>query len=266
MPDAGSGTLFEQRTLKIAGVELEINEAGNGPPLLYLHAGGGFRPMHPAMPILAKRYRIIAPSHPGFGGSSLPDWMDSVDDFAHVYLELMQQMNLRDAVLMGASIGGWVAAEIATKNTSRLSRLVLIGPAGIKVGSRDALDIPDIFAMTPAEFEKRLFRNPEKFHPDLTKMSDEDLVKIARNRQTMALIAWEPYLHNPKLRHRLQMIDIPTLVVRGEYDGLISEDYAKAYAGLIPKAGFETIPEAGHAPDIEQAQVFADTIFNWMES
>ena len=266
MPDAGSGAIFERKTIGIAGVEIEYHEGGEGSPLLYLHAGGGFRPMHPAMPHLAKRHRIIAPSHPGFGRSGLPTWINSVDDFAHIYLEFMQRLDLQETTLIGASIGGWVGAELATKNTSRLSRLVLIGPAGIKVGSRDALDIPDIFAMTPAEFEKRLFRDPKKFHPDFTKMSDEDLAIVARNRQTMALIAWEPYLHNPKLKHRLQMIDVPTMVVRGAYDGLISEDYAKAYAELIPGASFVQITEAGHAPDVEQAEIFADTISNWMES
>tara|TARA_Y100001934_G_scaffold66482_1_gene82569 strand:+ start:59 stop:859 length:801 start_codon:yes stop_codon:yes gene_type:complete len=266
MPDAGGSALFERKKIEIAGIELEVHEAGDGPPLLYLHAGGGFRTANPAMPLLVERHRVIAPSHPGFGGSSLPNWMNSVDDFAHVYLELMQRLELKDTVLVGASIGGWVAAEIATKNTSRLSRLVLIGPCGIKIGSRDALDIPDIFAMTPEEFEKRLFRNPEKFHPDFTKMSDEDLAVVARNRQTMALIAWEPYLHNPKLKHRLQMIDVPTMVIRGDHDGLISADYAKAYADLIPGAAYQEISEAGHAPDVEQAAVFAKTIWNWMES
>jgi pimeloyl-ACP methyl ester carboxylesterase len=266
MPDAGSGALLERKTIDIAGVEIEYHEGGEGSSLLYLHAGGGFRPMHPAMPHFAKRHRIIAPSHPGFGRSSLPSWINSVDDFAHIYLELMQRLNLQDTILVGASIGGWVAAELATKNTSRLSHLVLIGPSGIKVGSRDTLDIPDIFAMTPAEFEKRLFRDPEKFHPNFTKMNDDDLAVVARNRQTMALIAWEPYLHNPKLKHRLQMIDVPTMVVRGEHDGLISKKYAKAYADLIPGAAFMQIAEAGHAPDVEQAETFANTLSNWMES
>jgi pimeloyl-ACP methyl ester carboxylesterase len=266
MPDAGSGVLLERKTIDIAGVEIEYHEGGEGSSLLYLHAGGGFRPTHPAMPHLARRHRIIAPSHPGFGRSSLPSWINSVDDFAHIYLELMQRLNLQDTILVGASIGGWVAAELATKNTSRLSHLVLIGPSGIKVGSRDTLDIPDIFAMTPAEFEKRLFRDPEKFHPNFTKMNDDDLAVVARNRQTMALIAWEPYLHNPKLKHRLQMIDVPTMVVRGEHDGLISKKYAKAYADLIPGAAFMQIAEAGHAPDVEQAETFANTLSNWMES
>ena len=265
MPNAGGGSFFERKKREIAGVELEIHEAGDGPPLLYLHSGGGFRPTHPAMPMLTRRYRVIAPSHPGFGRSTLPTWVNSVDDYAHLYLELMQRLDLSNTVLVGASIGGWVAAEIATKNTSRLSNLVLIGPSGIKVGSRDELDIPDIFSMTPTDLEHRLFRDPKKFHPDFSKMNDEDLTIVARNRQTMALIAWEPYLHNPKLRHRLQMIDIPTLVVRGEHDGLITESYAKSYADLIPDATYHEISEAGHAPDVEQASLFVETIINWME-
>jgi len=251
--------------MDIAGVELEVFEAGDGPPLLYLHAGGGFRPAHPAMPFLAENYRIIAPSHPGFGRSSLPNWMNAVDDYAHLYLELLQRLDLTDVLLIGASIGGWTAAELATKNTSRLSHLVLIGAPGIKVGPRDKLDIPDVFAMAPAEFEKRLFRNPAKFHPDFSKMSDEDLAIVARNKQTLALITWEPYLHNPKLKHRLQMIDVPTMVMRGAHDGLISEDYATAYAALIPGSTYVEIPEAGHAPDIEQAASFVETLAKWME-
>ncbi len=266
MPDAGSGSLFERKVIDIAGIELEIHEGGDGPPLLYLHAGGGFRPAHPAMPLLAKRHRIIAPSHPGFGRSSLPNWVNTVDDFAHVYLELMQRLDLKDAVLIGASIGGWVAAEIATKNTSRLSRLVLIGPSGIKVGSRDKLDIPDIFAMTPAEFEKRLFRNPEKFHPDFSKMSDDELTIVARNRQTMALIAWEPYLHNPKLSHRLQMIDVPTLLIRGEHDGLISEQYATAYADLIPGAVYREVSRPATLRMSNRRRISPIPLWNWMES
>ena len=119
MPDAGSGAIFERKTIGIAGVEIEYHEGGEGSPLLYLHAGGGFRPMHPAMPHLAKRHRIIAPSHPGFGRSGLPTWINSVDDFAHIHLEFMQRLDLQETTLIGASIGGWVGAELATKNTSR---------------------------------------------------------------------------------------------------------------------------------------------------
>lgn len=174
MPKAQNCTIFKHKTLGIAGVELEIHESGNGPPLLYLHAGGGFHPTHPAIPLLTEKRRVIAPSHPGFGGSSLPNWINSVDDIAHIYLELIQQLNLENIIIIGASIGGWIAAEIATKNTSRISHLVLVGPSGIKVGPRDELDIPDIFAMTPSELETKLFHNPERFHKNISIMNGDD--------------------------------------------------------------------------------------------
>ena len=114
------------------------------------------------------------------------------------------------------------------------------------------------------KYFKYQFHNPKKFHPNFTAMSDEELRIVARNRETLALIAWEPYLHNPKLKHRLQMIDIPTLLLRGEHDGLISENYATTYSELIPDCSLVKIPKAGHAPDVEEAAQFTNILWNWM--
>ena len=80
--------------ISIAGVELEIFERGRGAPMLYLHGGGGIGLDLPFIDLLASERRIVAPSHPGFGKSSLPDWLDSVDDIAHIYLELMDRLGL----------------------------------------------------------------------------------------------------------------------------------------------------------------------------
>ena len=122
--------------ISIAGVELEMFERGQGAPMLYLHGGGGIAADLPFIDLLAKPRRVIAPSHPGFGTSSLPDWLDSVDDIAHVYLELMDRLGLTRVDLVGISVGGWIAAEIATKVPERFKRLVLIGPVGVKTGTR----------------------------------------------------------------------------------------------------------------------------------
>ena len=107
--------------IAIAGVELELFEAGNGPPILFLHGAQGFAPEHPYVGLLSARHRLIAPSHPGFGGSSLPEWLDAVDDIAHLYLELMDRLGLEQVDLVGCSIGGWIAAEIATKMPERFA-------------------------------------------------------------------------------------------------------------------------------------------------
>lgn len=246
--------------LKIAGIDLELFEAGGGAPLLFLHGAGGFSPDQPFVAPLSAKRRLIAPSHPGFGTSSLPDWLDSIDDIAHLYLELLDVLKLDKVDLIGASVGGWIAAEIATKVPERLGKLVFIGPVGIKVGPSDKLDIPDIFAMPQADVQKLIYHDPAKFTPDMSKMSDEQLAAIFRGRETLALLVWEPWMHNTKLKRRLHRIKNQALFLRGASDGLVSDEYMQAYAKFLPNARTMTIPNAGHVPQIEQPEAFAAAV------
>ena len=253
------------KTIKIADVDLELFEAGQGPPVLFLHGAGGFAERQPfVIPLSAKR-RLLAPSHPGFGKSSLPDWLDSIDDIAHLYLELMDALGLDKLDIVGCSIGGWIAAEIATKVPERVRKLVMVGPVGVKVGSADKLDIPDIFAMPQADVNKLVYHDPSKA-PDLGKMPDDELAILFRNRETTALLVWEPWMHNPKLKHRLHRVTAPALFIRGVSDGLVSAEYLKTYAGLLPNARTLTIPAAGHAPHLEQAEAFVAAVREFLEA
>src|SRR3954464_2328321 len=95
--------------MRIAGIDLEVHDRGQGEPLLFLHSAQGFDPRQEISTMLAARRRLVAPSHPGFGKSSLPDWLDSADDIAYVYLELMDALKLPTADLGGGSVGGWAA-------------------------------------------------------------------------------------------------------------------------------------------------------------
>lgn len=252
--------------MRIAGIDLELYDQGKGDPLLFLHSAQGFDPRHEVSTMLAARRRLIAPSHPGFGKSSLPDWLDSVDDIAYVYLQLMDGLGLRSADLVGCSIGGWIAAEMATKAPERFPRLVLVGPVGVKTGPVDRLDIPDIFAMPQDKVDQLLFADPATMKMDPTKMTDDEIGIRVRNRETLALIAWEPWMHNPKLPHRLQRAAMPTLLLRGEKDGLVSAQYLEHYAKLFPNARLQTIARAGHAPQVEQPKAFADALFGFLEA
>lgn len=245
-------------TITLAGVALDVWERGEGPPLLFLHGAGGFRGDRSFVSLLGRYRRIIAPSHPGFGTSALPDWMDRPDDIAHLYLELLDHYGLRQFDLIGASLGGWIAAELASMVPDRIARLILIAPVGVKHGSRDQLDIPDIFALPDTTVEKLLYHEPDRFRPDPAKLSDADLTVMLRNRETTALLTWEPYMHNPKLRHRLHRITCPTLFLRGEHDGLVSAAYMDGYARLLPNARTATIAAAAHLPQVEQPAAFAD--------
>jgi pimeloyl-ACP methyl ester carboxylesterase len=249
--------------VKIADVELELFDSGQGSPVLFLHGASGFSERQPFVAPLATKRRLIAPSHPGFGKSSLPEWLDSIDDIAHIYLEFMDKIGLQKTDLIGCSIGAWIAAEIATKVPERVGKLVMVGPVGVKVGSTDKLDIPDIFAMPQDDVNKLVFHDPSKA-PEPRKMSDDELATMFRNRETTALLVWEPWMHNPKLKRRLHRVKSPALFIRGASDGLVSADYLKAYAGLLPNARTLTIPAAGHAPHLEQPEAFVSAVVEFL--
>lgn len=250
----------------LAGIDVEFFEGGSGSPLLFLHGAQGFAPEQPYVAMLADRRRLIAPSHPGFGASALPLWLDSIDDIAHLYLELMDRLRLSQIDIVGCSLGGWLAAEIATKSPERVGKLALVGPVGVKLGPPDKLDIPDIFAMPQDKVAKLVFHDVEKGRLDVTRMTDEQLATIARNRETTALLTWEPWMHNPKLRHRLHRVTSPTLFIRGESDGLVSQSYIDGYAKLIPNSKVATIAAAGHAPQLEQPEEFARVLFGFLDA
>ena len=166
------------RKLSIAGIDLEVHEQGVGRPLLFLHAGEGLHAERPWLDRLAKSFKVIAPCHPGWGGSSLPDWVGSVDDLAYLYLDLAEHLDLKDAVLVGASFGGWVAAEMLVRSSQRFSKLVLADPLGIKVSDRETRDIADMHAMTRADYLKASWADPNKGQIDYTSMSEAELAQV----------------------------------------------------------------------------------------
>ena len=256
---------LSRRKVTLASVALDVLEGGAGRTLLFVHDANGIEPSMPFLAALAARFHVIAALNPGFGGSALPAWMNSVDDFAHAQLELAHRLGLERVVLIGASLGGWVAAEMATKALGLVDRLVLIGPVGIKVGAVDRLDVPDIFAMTQHDVDRLFYARPDAWRLDPTTKSDEELAVIAQNRETLALVTWEPYMHNPKLKHRLPAIDRRTLIVRGAEDGFVSQDYAQSFTRLIPGARLAVIADAGHFPHVEQPKALVESIARFTE-
>jgi pimeloyl-ACP methyl ester carboxylesterase len=249
----------------IDGIKVECVEKGRGRPLLFLHPGIGLDHNSPVLDRLAERARVIAPSHPGFGGSEQPPWFSSIDDLAYFYLDLLDELDLKDAAVVGVSIGAWIAAEMAVKSTARLSHLVLANALGIKPGGRESRDIADIFAVTEKQFNEIAYCDPKRAERDYTKMADAELRIVARNREATARYAWSPYMHDPKLKRRLHRIRTPTLFLWGTSDRILSEDYGRAYCAAIPGARFETIERAGHFPHVEQPDEFARKVFAFIE-
>jgi len=259
--EAGAG-------VKLRGVVLEVAERGKGRPILFLHPGhpsGRLDGKAPVLELMSEHARVIAPTHPGFGATPAPRELTTVDDLAYLYLDLLDQLDLRDVVLVGESLGGWIAAEIAVKSCERLSALVLANAVGIKPGSRDTRDVADIYAVTDKQLAELVYADPARMAPNPKTLPETDLIAMARSRESTGRYAWSPYMHNPKLKGRLHRVSVPTLVLWGAADRVVKEDYGRAYAALIPNARFETIEGAGHFPHLEQPVAFARAVSHFIE-
>jgi pimeloyl-ACP methyl ester carboxylesterase len=250
-----------KRKMSLGGVEIEVDIRGSGQPLLLLSGEEQLENDHSMVDEWAKTRQVITPSAPGFGISPRPGWFTSVDDIAYVYMDLVEKLGLKDAIVAGFGLGGWIAAEMATKDDSFISKLVLTSAYGVKLGGPFDVDIADIWIAHPSKVMAMKWHDPEKGKRDFASMSDDELTIIAQNTETFARYCWEPYMHNPKLRHRLHRIQVPTLFIWGESDGMTSPAYGKGYSELVPGAKFETIAKAGHYPHLEQTDAFKK-VFN----
>jgi pimeloyl-ACP methyl ester carboxylesterase len=246
--------------INIGEVSLEMLTAGNGPPLLFLHGGDYFAQHQEFFGRLARRWQVIAPRHPGFGGSVRPDGFRAIHDLAYLYLDLLDRQDLRDVVLVGSSFGGWIALEMCVRCLQRIGRLALIDSVGVKFGGREERDIVDVYALPSAELLGRMFFDPATAAPDFARLDDGEASSIARDRAATALYGWRPYMHNPGLRQWLHRVRVPTLVMWGENDRIVEPDYGERLCRLLPSARFELIGQAGHYPQIERPDDVADAI------
>ncbi len=257
MTDTKSETI---EMVQIQDIGLEVERRGGGAPLVLLDDEEGLSRESPVVDELAKSFEVIIPEPPGFGASSRPSWIETMDDISYIMLDFLEEAGIEDATVLGFSLGGWIAAEMATKNTSRISRLALVDPYGIKVGGPWDRDIQDIWFLTKEEVQALKYADPANGDIDYTVMPDEKLEVVARNRESFARFCWQPYMHNPKLKRRLHRIDVPTLVMWGAADGVVTTGYGKAFAGAIPGARFEVVDDGGHFPHLEQPAAFMDVL------
>lgn len=240
--------------VNVHGIDIEVKTLGSGAPVFLLQGEEQLEADSPFVADLARTHKVVMPSPPGFGKSGRPDWITNPDDLAYVMLDLAEMLDIDGAPLIGCSLGGWIAAEMATKDDSRFSHIVLTDPYGVKIGGPYDVDIQDLWLLHPQKVAAMKWRDQEKGKRDFSAMSDAELAVVARNTESFARFCWEPYMHNPKLKRRLHRIGRPTLVLWGADDGVASAAYGKAYADLIPGAQFDTIPDAAHYPQIEQPE------------
>jgi pimeloyl-ACP methyl ester carboxylesterase len=233
---------------------LTVDEAGTGRPALILHGGGGPATVAMIAGHLAERMHTITPTLPGWNGAQRPDRLDRVIDYAMTYLRYLHARDLNDVLVIGSSMGGWIGAEMAARDTAgRISGLVLIDATGAEIPGEP---ITDFFALDPRGVAEKSFHNPDRFFADPSTVPAEQLAIRQANMATMRLVAGT--MSDPTLLDRLDRVRVPVLGIWGDSDGFVTPAYGKAYVGAFPEGRFEIVKDAGHLPQIEQpAATFA---------
>lgn len=259
---AGQVADHQERDVTVRGTRVRMLTAGSGSPLLYLHGSGDLGRWQPALTELAKTHRVYRPDHPGYSGSDDRDGIDSVHDLAFFYLDLLDEIEADEVVVIGSSLGGWIAADLATIEPRRVSRLVLADAAGVRA---DDAPTPDMFAHSPVELAELVYHDADLKAAAVgqaRRMEDDPALfeRYLRNQIATAHLGWNPYMHDPKLPHRLHRITAPTLILWGALDRLVPVGHAHRWAELLPKAELAIVDDAGHLPLVERPGAALDVL------
>ena len=225
-------------------IELTMTEQGRGRSVLMLHGGGGPASIAGFAEAVSRNAHVFTPTHPGFNGTPRPEELDSVDKLAGFYLDWIAERGLDDVLLVGFSMGGWIASAMAARDTSRLRGVVLVNAVGITV---EGETIADVFAMNPQEIRALSFHDPDKFRFEPT---PQQIAMTAANFKTLAIYGKD--MCDPHLKERLATVNIPALVAWGESDRIVTSAYGRAYADAFANGRYAPIAQSGHMPQIEQ--------------
>lgn len=257
-----SSEAWTEESVEAAGIQLQLIKGGTGEPLLILHGELG----HPGWlrfhESLAQRYTLYIPSHPGFGKSERLDWITNMRDMAGWYLDALDDLVVGRVNVMGFSLGGWLAAEMATMCPTQFKKLVLVGATGIKPPSGQ---IYDMFLEVAKEFLKTSYLKPAQT-PEFAQICPEqptpeqvEAWEVAR--EEACRLGWRPYMHYPSLPHLLHRLrKLPTLIVWGRQDAIVPVSAAEVYHASIPGSQLVILDDCGHHPEVEQSDEFVQRV------
>jgi pimeloyl-ACP methyl ester carboxylesterase len=246
---------FSASFVEVDGCRTHLRRGGKGEPLLFLHGASGAPAIMPFMEKLAQRFEVLVPEHPGWGKSDEPEWLENIHDVAYFYLDFLKALGLSRVTIVGSSMGGWIAMEMAVRDTARMKSLVLVSPAGV---AAPGVQPADIFLMPPEELIKNLFVDEKLVQARLSAPVDVD--ETLKNRHTVARLAWEPRLHDPFLPKWLHRIDVPVKIIWGQQDRILPVEFVGEYRRLLPAAEIKILDNCGHLPHAEKVDEFVDFV------
>lgn len=248
----------------VGGVDVTSTSRGGGRPVLLLHGGGGPATVTPWADRLAaaRPAAVITPTHPGYDGTPRPDALTSVQQLARAYAALLAELDLRDVTVVGNSIGGWIAAELALLHSDRVGRVVLVDAVGIEVPDHP---LADFFAISPAELAERSYFDPATYGIDFGTLPPAARAAMAGNRRTLAVYGANR-MTDPTLLGRLADVRVPTLVLWGEADRIGDVEFGREYAAAIPGARFQLLDRSGHLPQIEAPDALIEMVWDFVDA
>ena len=254
------------RLIDIAGITVELRRGGSGTPVLVIHGELGVPGWLESFAQLAEHHDVIVPSLPGYGRSTRPDWIMGVHDLAAWVTWFARDIELRTPVnVIGCSLGGWVAAEIATVAPQFFNKMVLVGAMGIKP---EQGEIFDYFLESGLTGLRRAFHRPEQSSAFMrywgNEWTPEETDLVEQHREMTCRIAWKPYMHSLTLRHLLPGVSTPTLLLWGGEDAITPINSGEIYQRAIPRSRLVVIENCGHMPEMEKPTEFAGLIENFL--
>jgi pimeloyl-ACP methyl ester carboxylesterase len=256
--------VYRDDSISVRGRQVRLWRGGEGHPLVYCHDvwSQTWLPLHDR---LATAYEVVFPIHPGFEGADDLDGIDCIEDLVFHYLDLIEVLGIDQPILMGASLGGWLVAEFAVRYSAWLRSLILVDALGLRVPGAPAADL---FQLDAAQMRTAMFADPtadaaQALVPDTP--PQEAMLPLLKARRAYARFAWQ-FADNPKLSSYLYRITCPTLVVRGERDGVVPLRHAQLYQTEIAAATLVELPGCGHLPHVEQPEALAAAVLNFLRS
>ena len=251
---------WTEQFVEVAGSKLQVLKGGTGPPLLVLHGARGNPGWMPYHEALAQRFTVYAPSHPGYDQSERPPWVSKTTGVAHFYLGFMLNQRLEKVALLGFSMGGWIAAEIAAMSPTMLRGLVLVDAVGIKP---EVGEIAEILMVSPESTQQLAYYDVSKA-PAQPELSPEQQETLWKNREMASRLCWKPYMHNPSLAEYLKLIRIPSLIVWGREDGIVPLNCGEIYHRALQGSTLHVIDQCGHSPQTEKPQEFLEVTTDFL--
>jgi pimeloyl-ACP methyl ester carboxylesterase len=249
---------WTEEKFRVGNSELNVIKGGTGKPLLVFHGelgDGGWLKWHSE---LAKKRTLWIPLHPGFGKSPMADWIMDVRDLSIFYSRFIREQKLTPADVIGFSLGGWIAAEMAIINAQQFGKMILVGATGLRPPSGE---IMDMFTVTARVYLNGNVLDPHG-NPEFARLFGGEQTPAQFEawedaRAEAARIAWKPYMFNQSMAHLLENIaGLPTLLLWGKQDKVVPLSAGEMYHKKIAGSKLVTFDNCGHMPEVEKTDDF----------